>query len=46
MQYSNKKPALRQNNPQGLKPGNLSQSTAGMNACSTPLWSTFTLKML
>jgi hypothetical protein len=32
-------------NPQGLKPGNLSQSTAGINACSTPFWSTFTLKM-
>ncbi|MGZ4911463.1 MAG: hypothetical protein ACXV5G_12205, partial [Halobacteriota archaeon] len=23
-------------NPQGLKPDNLSQSNAGMNACSTP----------
>jgi hypothetical protein len=33
-------------NPQGLKPRNLWQSTAGINACSTPLWSTFTLKML
>jgi hypothetical protein len=36
--------AKSERNPQGLKPGNLLQNTAGMDAYSSPQWSAFTLK--